>query len=238
MEIIPAIDLMGGRCVRLSQGDYDRCSVYTEDPVGMALCFEKAGVGRLHLVDLDGTRKGKVAHLDLLREICSLTRLEVDFSGGIKSEGEVQQVLEAGARWVTIGSMAQTNPEKVKSWITKYGAERIIIAADVREERVYINGWRRKSDKTIFDLIEQYDGVLMNLMCTDIERDGMFSGPSSGLYGKLRTRFPEIKLIASGGVRSVEDVKALYRLGVTSVIIGKAFYEGRLTWEEIVRMKL
>lgn len=238
MEIIPAIDLMGGRCVRLSQGDYDRCCVYTGDPVDMAFCFEKAGVRRLHLVDLDGARRGKIVHLDLLRKICSSTRLQVDFSGGIKTGEEVQRILDAGARWVTIGSMAQTNPEEVRCWITKYGTDRIIIAADVRKEQVCINGWQRRSDKTIYDLIEQYDGVLRNLMCTDIERDGMFSGPSLELYGKLRTKYPGINLIASGGISSGEDVTALFRLGITSVVIGKAFYEGRLTWEEMVRMKL
>lgn len=228
ITIIPAIDIIGGKCVRLMQGDYDRSKVYHDDPLEAARRFEAAGMERLHLVDLDGAAASRVVNVDVLERICKHTRLRVDFSGGIKGEDDICRVFDAGASFVCLGSMAQQDRRKTTLWLERYGRERVIVGADVRGERVYINGWKRGTETTVFELVEWYRPMLKYLMCTDIERDGMLAGVALPLYRELVTRFPEVTVIASGGVSSKEDVKALAGAGVTEVIVGKALYEGKI----------
>jgi phosphoribosylformimino-5-aminoimidazole carboxamide ribotide isomerase len=234
MEIIPAIDVIGGKCVRLSQGDYARRTTYADDPLEVAKRFEGAGLRRLHLVDLDGARSGEVVHVRILERIASHTGLKVDFSGGIRSGQNIRQVFDAGAAWACIGSLAQSDPQKTTEWLEQYGGDRLIIGADVREERVCVHGWQKETATTIFELVEQYAGKIQYLMCTDISRDGMLGGPDIALYQKLKDRFPDLQIIASGGVGGGKDVEQLLPLGLSGVIIGKAIYEGKITPEELV----
>lgn len=226
MTIIPAIDVIGGKCVRLTRGDYGCCTTYGESPVEMARRFEDAGMERLHLVDLDGAKASRVMNLRVLEQICGVTRLKVDFSGGIKSDRDIHQVFEAGATFFCVGSMAQREPERTWEWLERYGNDRVIIGADVRGEQVCINGWQVKTDTTVYELIERYLPRLKYLMCTDIAKDGMLGGPSVTLYQNLLARYPGLALIASGGVSCSADIQALAAVGVTSVVVGKALYEG------------
>ncbi len=231
ITVIPAIDIIAGKCVRLTRGDYDECKTYYDDPVEAARHFEDMGMKRLHLVDLEGAKASRVVNWRVLERICGATRLEVDFSGGVKSDEDVRRVFEAGARFVCVGSQAQQNREKTWEWLERYGAERVIVGADVRDERVCIHGWKTETETTIFELIEAYLPVLKNVMCTDITRDGMLGGVALELYRKLVVRFPNIAFIASGGVGSLEDVRMLENVGISSVIVGKAFYENRIKRE-------
>ena len=223
ITVIPAIDVIGGKCVRLTRGNYDECKTYYDDPVEAARRFEAMGMKRLHLVDLDGARASRVVNWRVLERICEATSLEVDFSGGIKSD--ICRVFDAGASFVCIGSMAQQNREKTREWLETYGAGRVIVGADVRNEHVCIQGWKVETETTIYELIEAYLPLLKNVMCTDITRDGMLGGVSLELYRELVTRYPEITLIASGGVGGMEDIQALENMGISAVIVGKAFYE-------------
>lgn len=225
ITVIPAIDVIGGKCVRLTRGNYDECKTYYDDPVEAARHFEDMGMKRLHLVDLDGARESRVVNWEILRRICEATRLEVDFSGGIKSEEDICRVFDAGASFVCIGSMAQQNSEKTLEWLERYGNERVIIGADVRDKQVCIQGWKVETETTIFELIETYLPGLKNVMCTDIARDGTLGGVSLELYRELVARYPGITLIASGGVGTLKDIQALEETGVSAVIVGKAFYE-------------
>jgi phosphoribosylformimino-5-aminoimidazole carboxamide ribotide isomerase len=237
MTIIPAIDLIDGRCVRLTKGDYDTKKVYNDDPLQVAKQFEKEGFTRLHLVDLDGAKAGKVINLEVLRNICQNTSLKVDFGGGIKTDDDLLKVLEAGAFQVTIGSLAVKDPGKVKEWISKYGAEKIILGADVKDRMIAVSGWLETSELELFSFIDDYYTLgIRHVLCTDISKDGMLEGPAFGLYSELMQRYPDLELIASGGVSGIRDVKELQEIGIPSVVIGKAIYEGRIELKELIQL--
>jgi phosphoribosylformimino-5-aminoimidazole carboxamide ribotide isomerase len=234
MTIIPAIDLIDGQCVRLTKGDYDTKKVYNSDPLEVARELESAGFSRLHLVDLDGAKAGKVINLSILEAICTNTALQVDFGGGIKTDEDLKKVLNAGAYKVTIGSLAVKDPQKVKEWIAKYGPERIILGADVKDRMIAVSGWLETSDLELFTFLEQYYQLgIRHVLCTDISKDGMLEGPAFELYSELMERFPDLELIASGGVSGIEDVKRLKELNIPAVVIGKAIYEGRIDLREL-----
>ena len=233
-DFIPAIDLIGGKCVRLTQGDYAQKTVYHDDPVTVAKQFESAGVKRLHLVDLDGAKAGKVINQSVLEKIAAATELEIDFGGGVKTETDVQAVLNAGASLVTVGSIADKDPELVKSWLNIYGAARFFLGADARDEKIAVHGWLEQTDIFVFDFVRDYAAAgLKNVFCTDISKDGMMQGPSGELYKMLLKRCPGILLTASGGIRNMQDVAGLIQIGCSGAIVGKAIYEGQITLKEI-----
>ena len=233
MKIIPAIDLIDGKCVRLSQGNYSQCKIYAENPVDVAKTFEEAGVTRLHLVDLDGAKSAGVVNLRVLEDICRKTALSVDFGGGVKSDQDIRKVFDAGADFACVGSLALTDPEKTGGWLNRYGGERLILGADVWNTKVCIQGWKKVTDTTVFQLIEQYQGGIRYLMCTDITRDGMLNGPAVDLYRDLLSRYPGLQLIASGGVGSRKDLEILAGTGVQAVVVGKAIYERKIKLDEL-----
>ena len=232
MEIIPAIDIINGKCVRLVQGNYDECTVYSENPLVIAKQFEEEGFKRLHLVDLDGAKSGKVININILKEICNNTSLKVDFSGGIKSDSELSRVFDAGAAFAGIGSLAYTDREQVEKWLITYG-EKIIVGADVFNGKIAIHGWKTVTDITIDELIGWYIGYLQNLICTDISKDGMLQGASVELYRNLSEKYSGINIIASGGIGNIDDVKAVAQTGVSGLIIGKAISERKITLSEL-----
>lgn len=235
IEIIPAIDLIGGRCVRLEQGDFAKKTVYGDDPVAVAKAFESAGVRRLHLVDLDGARSGKPVNLEVLRRIATETDLCVDFGGGIKTDSDLEAVFDAGARIATVGSIAVTVPDRFERWLGKYGASRFLLGADVRGRRVVIDGWRTVTDHAITDFLTIWQGRgIESAFVTDVERDGMLDGPATELYRTIAASVPELELIASGGVASSADLVALESAGCSAAIIGKALYESRLELSEVI----
>lgn len=234
MHIIPAIDLINGQCVRLTKGDYNEKTVYSNDPVEMALSFQDAGLRYLHLVDLDGAKKGEVVNWPVLEAIAKATNLIIDFSGGIKTEDQLKRALDTGAAKVTIGSLAVNRPDTFKEWIVRFGAEKLILGADVLNRQIAVHGWQENSGVDILDFIYGYTLCGMRqVMCTDVSKDGMLQGPSTALYSDILKRFPELLLIASGGVSSMEDLHALQKAGCTSTIVGKAIYEGRVTLQEL-----
>lgn len=226
LEIIPAIDLIGGACVRLSQGDYNQCKKYSNSPLDIAKRFEDAGYRRIHIVDLDGARLGKVVNYRVLEKIANQTNLIIDFGGGIKTEQDVEMVLDCGARLFCIGSLVQRNPELCMSWSDKYGKNRVLFGVDVLNGKVCIDGWKTVTDTTITELLQLYGDKIENLMCTDISKDGMMEGVNTQLYKGLLTDFPSLSIIASGGVTDKGDLDRLQEIGVEQVIVGKAFYEG------------
>ena len=234
IEIIPAIDIIDGKCVRLTQGDYGKQKTYSDNPLEVAKLFEGYGVRRLHVVDLDGAKSSHVVNLRVLEQIASHTDLVIDFGGGIKSENDLTLSFNAGASMLTIGSLAVKNPDLVKGWLKDYGAERFIIGADVKDEKISINGWKEEGEDTLYPFLERYtsEGVV-NVLCTDISRDGMLQGPSLTLYEIILKRFPELHLIASGGVGGVDDIRKLNEMGVPAVVFGKAFYEGLIRIEQL-----
>lgn len=236
MKIIPAIDIIDGKCVRLTQGNYSQCKIYSESPLEVARTFEAAGVTRLHLVDLDGAKAAGVVNIRVLEEICTHTRLSVDFGGGIKTDEDIRKVFDAGAAYACIGSIAQTNVDKTTAWLETFGGERMIIGADVWNTKICIQGWKKVTDTTIYNLIDSYRGLIRYLMCTDITRDGMLGGPSLELYRDLLTRYPDIDLIASGGVGSYADLEQLAALGIGSVIVGKAIYEKKIELKQLAKV--
>jgi len=234
MEIIPAIDIIGGQCVRLSQGDYNRKKTYSDDPLAVAKQFEDAGMRRLHLVDLDGARLKKVVNLEVLRRIAGNTKLRIDFGGGVQSDDDLRNVFSAGAHMVTGGSIAIRDPGKFINWLTGYGAERIILGADVRERRIAIGAWSETADRDILDFISYYRKKTVKfVICTDVSRDGVLTGPAIGLYREIIQNFPDLNLIASGGVASMKDLDDLAEAGLWGVIIGKAIYEGSIKLAEL-----
>lgn len=235
LDIIPAIDLRNGRCVRLVQGDYDQCTIYDEEPLEIAQYFESLGIKRLHLVDLDGAAAGEIKNSDTLELICKETSLEVDFSGGVQTSQDIDKVLEAGAKYVGIGSVAQRNPEQVKQWFATYGGDQIIIGADVWNEKIAIQGWTVQTDTSLDELIGWYADELKYLICTDISKDGMLAGPSTNLYKRLICDYPQLNIIASGGVSSLSDIEELNKLGSSGVILGKAIYENKIDLIELKR---
>lgn len=234
MQIIPAIDIIDGKCVRLTQGDYDQKKIYNENPLEIAKQFENAGLSRLHLVDLDGAKAGEIKNWKVLEEISSKTSLTIDFGGGIKKDKDVEIVLNSGATYATIGSVAVKNEELLTYWISLYGAETFLLGADVKDEMIAINGWLDTTDISIFDFVEKYisKGV-QQIFCTDVSKDGLLAGPSIELYKKIKTKFPELFFIASGGVSNIQDLEDLAEIGCAGAIVGKAIYEDRITLEEL-----
>jgi phosphoribosylformimino-5-aminoimidazole carboxamide ribotide isomerase len=238
MRIIPAIDLIDGKCVRLTQGDYAKKTVYNENPVDVALEFQQAGLKYLHLVDLDGAKAGKVINWEVVRKITSETTLTVDFGGGIKTDEEIEKLFELGVAQVNLGSVAVKDKVKVISWAKRFGADKIILSADVKNEMIAIHGWQENSTLNIYDFISSYlEHGLTYVTCTDISTDGMLTGPNTTLYEKLLTEFKQIKLVASGGVGRLEDVAALHKLQVDGVIIGKAIYEGKVQLTDLANFQ-
>jgi phosphoribosylformimino-5-aminoimidazole carboxamide ribotide isomerase len=235
IQLIPAIDIIQGQCVRLSKGDYDTKRVYG-NPVEIAQQMEALGFRRLHLVDLDGAKEGHVVNLQVLRDICQKTNLIIDFGGGVKTEKDVEQVLETGAKMITVGSMAVKSPNTLLKWIETYGAEHLILGADVRDGRISINGWMEDSEILLDDFLQYYtEAGIKNVLCTDISRDGMLQGPSTPPYRKIMEAHPQCHLIASGGVSCIEDIIELDEAGIPAVVFGKAIYEGRIDLQELAK---
>ncbi|MHA4809843.1 1-(5-phosphoribosyl)-5-[(5-phosphoribosylamino)methylideneamino]imidazole-4-carboxamide isomerase [Flavitalea flava] len=234
MEIIPAIDIIEGKCVRLTQGDYSQKKIYNERPLEVAKEFEDAGLRRLHLVDLDGAKAGSVKNWKVLESIAGKTKMVIDFGGGIKTEKDVKVVLNSGAAFATLGSIAVKNGELFVSWLQEYGAERFLLGADVKEEKIAVGGWLETTDRWIYDFIEEYiEKGVKQIFCTDVSKDGLLEGPSLDLYRNILGKFPALHFIASGGVSTIEDVHQLEEIGCKGVIIGKAIYEGRIRLAEL-----
>ncbi len=234
MRIIPAIDIIEGKCVRLSKGDYATKKVYNENPIEVAKEFQDHGIEYLHLVDLDGAKSKHIVNHKILEQIASKTNLKIDFGGGLKSNEDLKIAFECGANQITGGSIAVKNPAIFKNWLLQYGDDKIILGADALDEKVAINGWLEESDKELIPFIEEYqkEGVSY-IICTDISKDGMLEGPSFELYGKILTQVQNIKLIASGGISTFEEIPQLAELGCEGTIIGKAIYEGRISLKQL-----
>ncbi len=239
IELIPAIDLIDGKCVRLSKGDYDTKKIYNENPLEVALEFEAHGIKRLHVVDLDGAKAGQIINHKILESIASKTNLIVDFGGGLKTTEDLRIAFECGAKMVTGGSIAVKNPGEFTGWIQKYGAEKIILGSDVKDKKIAISGWTETSTLDLFDFLEDYIAKgITKTICTDISKDGMLQGPSIDLYKDILARFPDLYLIASGGVSSMADIEALAEAGLPAVIFGKAVYEGHITMKDLEKMMI
>ena len=234
ITIIPAVDIIGGKCVRLEQGDFRLKKVYEADPLDVARRFEDQGIKRLHLVDLDGARASHIVNYGTLERITSKTRLAVDFGGGIKSDCDLQIVFDSGATMAVIGSIAVTDPDLFQTWLFAYGPEKIILGADVKEGRIAVSGWTSITEINLFDFLTSYKALgVKQVLCTDIARDGLMKGSSLDLYKQMVGDFPSMRIIASGGVSSVEEIHQLNEAGVVGVIIGKALYEGLIKLEEL-----
>jgi phosphoribosylformimino-5-aminoimidazole carboxamide ribotide isomerase len=230
IERIPAIDIIGGKCVRLTKGEYDTKKVYNEDPVAQAREFEQKGFKRLHVVDLDGAKSKHIVNDGVLRAITENTNLTVDFGGGIKTAEDIEKAFAAGAKMVTLGSIAVTNPELCREWIAKYGAEKIVLGADVRNGKISINGWKEDSEEELIPFLKKYVEMgVKNVLCTEISKDGTLEGPAIELYKQIMAEYPHIHLIASGGVGCNEDIDNLEKAGIPAVVFGKAYYEGRIS---------
>jgi phosphoribosylformimino-5-aminoimidazole carboxamide ribotide isomerase len=235
MQIIPAIDIIDGKCVRLTQGDYAQKKIYNESPLEVAKEFEASGINRLHLVDLDGAKAGKVQNWKVLESIASNTHLSIDFGGGIKTEKDLAIVFQSGAAMATIGSLAVKDAATFKQWIHHYGANKFFLGADVKDELISVGGWLESTNVDVFNFIQSYINEGLNqVFCTDISKDGKLEGPSVELYKKIITQFPNLFFVASGGVSCLEDLNDLNRIGCSGVIIGKAIYEGRVTLKELI----
>ena len=234
IELIPAIDIIGGQCVRLTKGDYDQKTVYSDSPATMAKEFEALGFQRLHVVDLDGAKSKHIVNDVVLKAITTETNLTVDFGGGIKTDEDIEKAFASGAAMVTVGSIAVTQPELFMGWLSTYGAERIILGADVRHGKISINGWKEDSSEDLLPFLRKYvDAGVKNVLCTEISKDGTLAGPAIDLYRRIMETYPELHLIASGGVSSKEDIEALDAAGIPAVVFGKAIYEGRIDLREI-----
>jgi phosphoribosylformimino-5-aminoimidazole carboxamide ribotide isomerase len=234
IEIIPAIDLIDAKCVRLSQGDYNQKTVYNENPLEVAKMFEDAGIKRLHLVDLDGAKAKHIVNYKVLETIAAKTSLVIDFGGGLKSDEDLRIAFESGAQMVTGGSIAVKDRETFLHWIETYGAEKIILGADAKDKKIAMSGWQEVSELPILDFIESYtERGIQKVISTDIARDGMLTGPSVELYKEIMERFTQLELIASGGIASMKDIYELNEMGIPGVITGKAIYEGRISLNEI-----
>jgi len=229
MIIIPAIDIINGKCVRLTRGDYNQKIVYNDDPVEVARQFKDAGIERLHIVDLDGAKAGSIINLKVLENVAAATGLVIDFGGGVKTISDVSNIFNAGAAIVTIGSLAVKHPELLEEWLMEFGTSRFLIGADVLDGKIKISGWLEDGGINIFDFIGKLLGLgVTNIFCTDISKDGAMEGPSTDLYKKIMEEHPEINLIASGGVSNIDDVLSLKAIGCQGAIIGKAIYEGKV----------
>lgn len=227
--IIPAIDIIEGKAVRLTQGDYTQKKIYNEHPLEVARQFEDAGLKRLHLVDLDGAKEGKVKNWKVLETLAGKTSLIIDFGGGIKTEKDVQIVFDSGATFATVGSIAVKNEEEFVKWLTQFGAEKFLLGADVKDEKIVVGGWLESTDIWIYDFIEKYiEHGVKQIFCTDVSKDGKLEGPSIELYKNIVTKYPGLHFIASGGVGSLKDLGDLQNIGCKAAIVGKAIYEGRI----------
>jgi phosphoribosylformimino-5-aminoimidazole carboxamide ribotide isomerase len=234
MRIIPAIDLIDGKCVRLTQGDYAQKKIYNENPLDVAKSFEDQGLQYLHLVDLDGAKAGKVTNWNVVESITKHTKLSVDFGGGIKTDDEMQKLFDVGVKQVNLGSIAVKEQQKVIRWIAEFGSEKIILSADVKNNMIAISGWQENSSLPITGFLRDYvQNGIQYVTCTDISTDGMLTGPNIELYKTLILSFPQLHLVASGGVSNMDDLQELRRIGVDGVIVGKAIYEGRVKLEEL-----
>lgn len=234
MHIIPAIDIIDGKCVRLTQGDYAQKKIYNEDPLEVAQNFEGAGIKRLHLVDLDGAKQKKIVNLKVLEKLAGNTSLQIDFGGGVQSDEDIEDAFNAGAHQITGGSIAVKDQELFLKWLQKFGSDKIILGADVKNENVAISGWQEEANWNIFSFLSHFEekGV-QYIICTDVSKDGLLMGPSIDLYKQILAKNPTLNLIASGGVSDKADLKKLSELGVYGAIVGKAFYEGRIKLEDI-----
>lgn len=234
IELIPAIDIIDGQVVRLTQGDYAQKTVYGTSPSDVAQRFEQMGFRRLHVVDLDGAKSHHVVNALALKDITAATNLVVDFGGGIKTDDDIEQAFAAGAAMVTVGSIAVQQPDLFERWLQTYGQDRMILGADVRNGRISINGWQEDSEEELIPFLRRYiDMGVRNVLCTDISRDGMLNGPATELYRSVMQTFPQLNLIASGGVSSNADIEALHHAGIPAVVFGKAFYTGKLNIEQL-----
>ena len=233
IELIPAIDIINGQCVRLTKGDYDQKPVYGS-PLEMALEFERIGYKRLHMVDLDGAKSKHIVNSSVLSQVTTETKLTVDFGGGIKTDEDIETAFNHGAQMVTIGSIAVTEPERFMGWLEKYGAERIILGADVRNGKISINGWKEDSTEDLLPFLKKYiDAGVNKVLCTEISKDGTLAGPAIELYKRVMAEYPTLHLIASGGVSCIDDIKALDAAGIPAVVFGKAIYEGKINLQEL-----
>lgn len=234
IEIIPAIDLIDGKCVRLTQGDYSQKKIYNEHPLEVAMMFEDSGITRLHLVDLDGAKQKKIVNHKVLENIASKTSLKIDFGGGIQSDEAISMAFEYGASQVTGGSIAIKNRDLFLSWLAEYGPEKIILGADAKNEKIAVSGWEESTEVWIYDFLEDYiDQGIRYTISTDVAKDGLLQGPSIDLYKNMQDKFPDLKIIASGGVSGMSDIEALSELNIYGVIVGKAIYEGRISMNDI-----
>ena len=236
INIIPAIDLIDGKCVRLTKGDYSQKKQYDASPLDMALRYQDIGIRRLHLVDLDGAKSSSPRNLHVLEEIATRTSLDIEWGGGIKNDEALRDAFNAGAHHLIIGSVAVSRPELFARWLEQYGGDRLILGADVNDGRVAINGWMDQSEQTIEALIDRFrPNGLREVICTDIAKDGMLQGPSFDLYARLQAAYPELDIIVSGGISAMDDIYRLNEMNLRHVIVGKAIYEGRISLEEIKR---
>ncbi len=234
MKIIPAIDIIDGKCVRLTGGDYGKKKEYSADPLDLAKRFEQAGISRLHLVDLDGARQKHVVNWEVIKSITKNTSLRVDFGGGVQTDNEVEQLFDLGVEQITGGSIAVKNEEVFTGWLKQYGGNRIILGADVRDSKIAISGWMEQTDLSVISFIDKYYQLgVREVICTDISRDGMLSGPAFELYSQIMEVFSDLRLIVSGGVSSVTDLRRLKNSGLYGTIVGKAYYEGRVTMDQL-----
>jgi phosphoribosylformimino-5-aminoimidazole carboxamide ribotide isomerase len=235
IELIPAIDLIEGKCVRLTKGDYTQKKVYAENPAEVAKRFENMGFERLHVVDLDGAKSKHIVNEKVLHAITTATHLKVDFGGGIKTDDDIRKAFDNGASMVTVGSIAVTHPELFIEWMQRYGADRMILGADVRNGKISINGWKEDSAVELLPFLRQYvDQGIRNVLCTEISKDGTLQGPATPLYQEIMTAYPQLHLIASGGVSSMDDIDDLNNKGIPAVVFGKAIYEGKIDLDMLI----
>ena len=234
MTIIPAIDIIDGKCVRLTKGDYDQKTIYNKDPLEVALQFEDAGLNRLHLVDLDGAKAGEVKNWKVLEKIAGKTKLVIDFSGGISSQKNLEIAFNSGTRYASIGSIAVKDEFTFSGWLLAFGADKFIIGADVKEEMIVIKGWTETTSMKVIELIEKYKAKgVKQFFCTDVNKDGLLQGPATDLYKKILNEHPSIDLIASGGITTLKEIEELREAGCSGAIIGKAIYENRITLSDL-----
>lgn len=234
MRIIPAIDIIDGKCVRLSKGDYDTKIIYNENPLEVAKSFEAHGIEYLHLVDLDGAKSSKIVNYKILEQIATQTSLKIDFGGGLKSDADLKIAFDSGANQITGGSIAVKNREIFQKWISEYGSDKIILGADAKDEKVAVSGWLEDSNEDLIPFVQDYQTKgIQYVICTDIAKDGMLEGPSFDLYAKILGEAEGIKLIASGGISTFDELPKLAELGCEGTIIGKAIYEGRISLKQL-----
>jgi len=239
IEIIPAIDIIEGKCVRLSQGDYDQKTVYNENPLEVARMFEDSGISRLHLVDLDGAKAKHIVNYKVLEQIASKTNLIIDFGGGLKSDEDLKVAFESGAAMVTGGSIAVKEPVTFLNWLEKFGSEKIILGADAKDGKIAVSGWQESTELSIIEfIVEFHKKGIYKVISTDISRDGMLSGPSFDLYAEILEKLPKVEIIASGGISSMDDILKLGEMGVPGVVTGKAIYEGKINLRDIEKYNL